>query len=141
MSRLLARLRRRMAPTAAFQSNQNDRVTLERRGEDIFLASRSHGDAAFFFFIPTPPPSLYLFDLSPAPTPVTWPPGSCRDACLAEGPKARDVGGGPSPPREQTQNRMLHIACSSLTTLPLSLSFFFFFVQAASIKCCSLPAG
>lgn len=84
-----------MALTAAFQSNQNDRVTLERRREDIFLASRSHRDAAFFFFLPDtpPPPSLYLFDLSPAPTPVTWPPGFCRDACFAEEPNAQDVGG------------------------------------------------
>lgn len=35
--------------TAVFQSNQNDRVTLERHREDIFLASRSHRDALFFF--------------------------------------------------------------------------------------------
>lgn len=46
-----------MAVTAAFQSNQNDRVTLERRSEDIFLASRSHRDALFYF----PLSSLYLF--------------------------------------------------------------------------------
>lgn len=37
-----------MAVTAVFQSNQNDRVTLERHREDIFLASRSHRDALFF---------------------------------------------------------------------------------------------
>lgn len=47
MSCLLAGLRRRMALTAAFQSNQNDRVTLERHREDIFLASHSHRDALF----------------------------------------------------------------------------------------------
>lgn len=40
--------------TAVFQSNQNDRVTLERQREDIFLASHSPRDALFpvfcFFF-------------------------------------------------------------------------------------------
>lgn len=56
MSCLLARLRRRMAVTAVFQSNQNDRVTLKRHREDIFLASHSQRDALFsplswFFFI------------------------------------------------------------------------------------------
>lgn len=91
MSRLLARLRRRTALTAAFQSNQNDRVTLERRREDIFLASRSHRGCCLFLFPTHTPPFLYLFDL--IPTPVTWPPGFCRDACFAEELNARDVGG------------------------------------------------
>lgn len=62
MSRLLARLRRRTALTAAFQSNQNDRVTLERRREDIFLASCSHrGRCLFFFLFPTRTPAFTLF--------------------------------------------------------------------------------
>lgn len=54
---LLARLRRKMAVTAVFQSNQNDRVTLERHREDIFLASCSHRDA---LFSPLSPFNLFI---------------------------------------------------------------------------------
>lgn len=75
MPRLLVRLRRKMAVTAVFQSNQNDRVTLERHREDIFLAGRSHRDALFpvfcvFFFH-----YLILF-LCSNPTLGAWLPGS-----------------------------------------------------------------
>lgn len=66
-----------MAVTAVFQSNQNDRVTLERHREDIFLASRSHRDAIFPVFI------LFLsFFFFFALTPVARLPGFYRDACL-----------------------------------------------------------
>lgn len=137
MSRLLARLRRRMALTAAFQSNQNDRVTLERRREDIFLASRSHRDAAFFFFLPDTPPALTLFiwfeSCSDAGHMAAW----FLQGSLFCGGAERTRRRGASPPREQTRDWLLHITRSSLT----SLSLVFFFVQAASIKCCFLPAG
>lgn len=136
MSRLLARLRRRMALTAAFQSNQNDRVTLERRREDIFLASRSHRDAVFFFFLPdTPAFTLFIWfeSCSDAGHMAAW----FLQGCLFCGGAERTRRRGASPPREQTRDWLLHITRSSLT----SLSLCFFFVQAASIKCCSLPAG
>lgn len=138
MSRLLARLRRRMAVTAAFQSNQNDRVTLERRGEDIFLASRSHRDALFS----SPPSSRYLFIylsiyliwfllrrrshgcLVSIGMPVCGAELTRRRGLSAEG---ADVcvcvwGGG--------------VDCFTSLALLTSL-----FVPAVSIKCCSLPAG
>lgn len=131
MSRLLARLRRRMALTAAFQSNQNDRVTLERRREDIFLASRSHRDAAFFFFLPDtphpPPPRLRFIYL-------IWvllrrrSHGRLVSAGMPVLRRSRthETSGGASPPREQTRDWLLHITRSSLTSL--SLGFFFFFL-------------
>lgn len=59
--------------TAVFQSNQNDRVTLERRREDIFLASRSHRDASVLVFS-----NFIIF----APTLAAWLPGFYRHACL-----------------------------------------------------------
>lgn len=42
MSCLLVELKRRIAVTAVVQSNQNDRVTLERHREVVFLASHSY---------------------------------------------------------------------------------------------------
>lgn len=123
MSRLLARLRRRMALTAAFQSNQNDRVTLERRREDIFLASRSHRDAAFFFFLPDTPPAFTLFiwfeSCSDAGHMAAW----FLQGSLFCGGAERTRRRGASPPREQTRDWLLHITRSSLTSL--SLVFFF----------------
>lgn len=65
---LLVRLRRTMALTAVFQSNQNDRVTLERHRESIFLASHSRRDILFplrFLF--------YFYFYISAPTLTAWP--------------------------------------------------------------------
>lgn len=54
---LLARLRRKTVVAAMLQSNRNDRVTLERRREDIFLAGSSHRDflssVSYFIYAPT----------------------------------------------------------------------------------------
>lgn len=66
-----------MTVTAAFQSNQNDRVTLERHREDIFLASHSHRDALFSLS------SFYLFlYLISALMLVAWLPSFYREVCL-----------------------------------------------------------
>lgn len=98
-----------MAVTAVFQSNQNDRVTLERHREDIFLASRSHRDALFFSCLRF----ILFFYLISAPALVAWLPGFYREACLQSRTHEtiRPLSRG---------SRLLHITCFS------DKSFFFF---------------
>ena len=112
---LLVRLRRRMAPAAVFQSNQNDRVTLERQREDIFLARRSHRDALF--------PVLLFFYFIYAPALAAWLPGFYRDACL---PNRAPETIGPLSWGTEPGNWLLHITC---------------FFKAVSIKGLSLHTG
>lgn len=115
---LLVRLRRKMAVTAVFQSNQNDRVTLKRHREDIFLGSHSHRDALFPVFL------FFIFYF----TLVAWLPGFLGEGCLQN--RAHETIR-PCSWGSREGDWLLHIICFS------DKSFF----QAVSIKGCSLPTG